>query len=142
MLTPQDLAFCQQALTSVTNCYGRLVARDASGYVVNSGTATFLKLDGRCILDTARHVATTLPAMGGVSLQLFSDSSPKPSAILRPPIEIPLDFTNLLPMSQGAKLDVAAILPPPELLACGSRKREVGNSAGSRTIVNHAAIRS
>ena len=44
-MTPEEIEICQRGLRSIINSYGRLVVKDPSGYVVDSGSAICLELD-------------------------------------------------------------------------------------------------
>jgi hypothetical protein len=59
-MTPEEAAICESGLQSIVNAYARLVAKDADGRVVNSGSAVFLEVDGVKIIGTAHHVAEGL----------------------------------------------------------------------------------
>jgi hypothetical protein len=54
-MTPEEVAICERGLRSVVNAYARLVAKDADGQVIDSGSAVFLEIDGTKIIGTAHN---------------------------------------------------------------------------------------
>lgn len=114
-MTPEEVELCERGQRDVVNSYGRLVAKDSDGRVVNSGSATFLQLDGMRLIGTADHVAVDLPKEGDVFLQVFHDGVVGTPEAPLPPLEFPIDLAERLPLPNSQTLDVAAIIPPPEL---------------------------
>ena len=112
-MTPEEIDLCQRGLHEIVNSYGRLVAKNGEGRVVNSGSAVLVKVDGRPLIATADHVLE-LFGLGRVYLHVFRPWAVAAPGVPTPPLEFSLDAAPLM-LPRGKILDVAALIPPAEL---------------------------
>lgn len=119
-MTPEEIDLCQRGLREIVNSYGRLVAKNGEGRVVNSGSAVLVKVDGRPLIATADHVLE-LFELGKVYLQVFCPWAVAAPGVPTRPLEFSLDAVPLM-LPRGKILDVAALIPPAELFGSSAVK--------------------
>lgn len=110
-MTQEEVEIVEHGLRSVVNTYGRLVAKDSNGRVVDSGSTVFVQLNGRKILATAHHVVCELFNKGKVFVQVFRQCVQDiegPS----PPIEYHVPRESIIDVRKNAEFDVSALWAP------------------------------
>jgi hypothetical protein len=110
-MTQDEVEIVERGLRSVVNTYGRLVAKDSDGRVVDSGSAVFVQIDGQKLLATAHHVVCGLFAKGEVYVEVFRDWA-QVSGVPSPPIEHRIGPEAILDVQNAALFDVSALRPP------------------------------
>jgi len=114
---------CEEGLRSALRHYGWLVARDADGRVIKSGTATCFSIEDNRFLLTAEHVVEGLLESGGPTFLLAFTRSRVAMAthgtIMRPE-DFPIDLGPPATVVRLPELDVAVLKPPRNILSSES----------------------
>lgn len=114
IVTRKEVEIVERGLQSVVNTYGRLVAKDLDGRVIDSGSTIFVQLDEQKLLATAHHVVRGLFAKGQVYVQVFRQCE-LAGGVLAPPMEYHIAPAAILDVQKSATLDISALLPPCEM---------------------------
>jgi len=105
---------------TIMNQFGILVARDAEGTPMGSGTVTLVDMDGHKLLLTADHVADELAASPGEMSVFVYPPGDAPIAYSNTALDLPsfrIHSQDRISLPNGKSLDVAAFWAPSDLAA-------------------------